>query len=595
MTTGGIYQLITNNGRQDEMLLGTSWLNSNLNKSTAAKIAAGLADTTPSLKDVEQSHYFPLTAHFRPLVAIAYEYQTINAQSVPQWGSELLFSIQQFGEFINDMVIQISIDPVSAANSTFWSKKGVAANGSELISYVNYPGHAIFSNVTFEVNGNILDSYTSDVMNFYEKFYVKQDRKVAWNSMMGQEQAKLGYSNVVTSDNSTGNLRNSGIRQLVSYVDGYQTPKPTQPSLTMYIPLLFWFCLDPSKSLPSVAIPYGQRFIKATIANISNLLQHHHAYYQSLDNSLSQPITANPTIRTMLYACNIFVDSPIHDIFVKRVGFYLIRVYKQQLQQVNVPQGRELLQNLKWPIETIYTAFQPVTNTSGPYRGTTWNQYGIPNVVNVQGSALCNGYKWNPFTVGTNVEAQNYTAAFSAFNQSPLDFALALGVAPTAVLSVDQVNYVLTSAGYPPLKNGTYVNPATPTAIEIAANTPPSSQQSYYISYTPTISTLTFVAQAISLYPVWAETIYNTYVPHTYINEHMKVPTDPGAYMTTFSLYTGMHQPSGYINVSRSREFYIYWTSNYISSTTPANLIVIAIAINFLLVSDGSAVLRFAT
>jgi Major capsid protein N-terminus/Large eukaryotic DNA virus major capsid protein len=595
MTTGGIFQLITNNGRQDEMLLGTSWLNANLQKVTAAKRAAGLEDTQPSISDIEATHFFPMISHFKPLVAVAYEYQVINAQSVPQWGSELIFSVQQFGEFINDIVIQVTIDPVSAANASYWTQSGAQAKGAELISYVNYPGHAIFQNTTWEVNGNVLDSYTSDVTNFYEKFYIKHDRELAWKKMMCQEVPKEGYTSVTSSSLSSGNFRNSGVRQLVRYVDGYQTPKPTQPAMTMFIPLLFWFCLDPSKSIPSVAIPYGQRFIKCAINNVSNLLTHHHAYYQALDNAPANQVTINPTIRTMMYACNIFVDSPIHDIFISRIGFYLIRVHKQQVQQVNTPQGRELLQNLKWPVETIYSAFQPVSNLKGPHFGETWNKYGIPNVVSVNNGGLQNGYNWTPFTSPTNLQAQNYTSSFTSFNGSALNFATALGVPTTTVLTVDQVNYALSSNGYPPLLNGTYANASTPTDVEILTNTPTPQQSAYYYSYSSPVSTITYVAQAINLYPVLMDTFFNAYVPWTYINEHMKTPSDPGAFMTTFSLYTGMNQPSGYINISRSREFYIYWTSNYISSTTPANMIIVAVAINFLLISDGSAVLRFAT
>lgn len=598
MTTGGIFQLITNDGRQDEMLLGTSWLKSQLKKITAAKMSANMQDISPDIKDIEVTHFFPMISHFKPLVAVAFEYQVINPQSVPQWGSELLYSLQQFGEFINDIVIQVSIDPVSAANSSFWTNSSASnASGAELVSYVNHPGHAIFAATSFEVNGNSLDAYTSDVINFYQKFYIKGDKQIAWDRMMGQEIPRSGYTAICNSSISGSSAyRNAGVRQLTTYVDGYQTPKPMQPQLTMFIPLLFWFNLDPSKAIPSVAIPYGQRFIRCQINKTANLLQHHHAYYQTMDNQISNPITVLPTIRSIMYANNIFVNSEIHDLFVKKIGFYLIRVYKQQVQQINVPQGRELLQNLKWPIETIYTAFQPTSNLAGPYRGDTWNQYGIPSVVTVNNNALQNGYNWGVFpTTHTQLQAQDYTAAFLAFNLLALDFATTLGVVPTTVLTVDQVNYALTQNKYPPLLNISYVNPSTPTAAEIIAATPGPCQSSYYITYTPTVDTITFVAQAINLYPALLESFFSSYIPFTYINEHMRCSTDPGAYMTTFSLYTGITQPSGYINVSRAREFYIYWTSSYISTANTVNLIVIAVAINFLLISDGSAVLRFAT
>ena len=65
--------------------------------------------------------------------------------------------------------------------------------------------------------------------------------------------------------------------------------------------------------------------------------------------------------------------------------------------------------------------------------------------------------------------------------------------------------------------------------------------------------------------------------------------------MINFNLYPGTYQPSGHINVSRAREFYIAYTSSVISTSLVGTLVVVAAAINFLLISDGSAVLRYST
>ena len=65
--------------------------------------------------------------------------------------------------------------------------------------------------------------------------------------------------------------------------------------------------------------------------------------------------------------------------------------------------------------------------------------------------------------------------------------------------------------------------------------------------------------------------------------------------MINFCLYPGTYQPSGHINVSRAREFYLQYDSSYVTSSDAAELIVNAVAINFLLISDGSATLRYAT
>ena len=61
------------------------------------------------------------------------------------------------------------------------------------------------------------------------------------------------------------------------------------------------------------------------------------------------------------------------------------------------------------------------------------------------------------------------------------------------------------------------------------------------------------------------------------------------------ALFPRSYQPSGHLNVSRARETYLAWSSSYVGAQSAAQLIVVAVAINFLLVSDGSAVLRYST
>jgi hypothetical protein len=61
------------------------------------------------------------------------------------------------------------------------------------------------------------------------------------------------------------------------------------------------------------------------------------------------------------------------------------------------------------------------------------------------------------------------------------------------------------------------------------------------------------------------------------------------------ALFPRSYQPSGHLNISRARETYLQWTSSYVTASTPADLFAIAVAINFLLITDGSAVLRYST
>ena len=57
MSTGGIFQLITNDGKQDRMLLATQLLNQRLLEIERARASdPKIRDPTPTLADIERTH-----------------------------------------------------------------------------------------------------------------------------------------------------------------------------------------------------------------------------------------------------------------------------------------------------------------------------------------------------------------------------------------------------------------------------------------------------------------------------------------------------------------------------------------------------------
>lgn len=106
---------------------------------------------------------------------------------------------------------------------------------------------------------------------------------------------------------------------------------------------------------------------------------------------------------------------------------------------------------------------------------------------------------------------------------------------------------------------------------------------------------ITITAHGIAIYNDMPTVLFNAYQPFTFGGHNFKTPSDSGVHLITFALFPNSYQPSGHINLSRAREFYLRYTSSVISSTATADLIVLGSAINFLLISDGSAVLRYTT
>jgi hypothetical protein len=808
MSSGGVFTLIANEGRTDRLLLATALLNQRIHDIQCARRAAGKQDCWPTLVDIERTHVLFTNAHYKPFVAIGYEYAKVKAQNgVPAFGSTVTFSIPQFGDFFYDIVCRVrfnnwqcNFDKTPAQNSvnpldnsapcgtggtwdtetgeniydiTWWSKKFPANSndGSQLFRLVNYlgevlvvggdannlvaegqstpptitsacdlyntgdvgsvpsnrsfvnlarwveyPANRLFKKVWFNVNNNPLDEYYDYTNAMYQKFCVQPNKETGYNRMCGQEiphdawsgvkrfevlnsdsstaSAKYNWLSPLTwfqtgiepatvnfqrSDAGTNNFRNScnpnanigsffredvnnGLgngdlfhfgdpllaRYLEKVVDGPQTPKEVQPSLEIMHRLLFWFNDDVRLAIPSVSIPYGQRFISIDLAEVGDMIDQYPGLYvekiytdmntgclancdqvtvAAIDTNIQaicgqepeasedvfncialsnwfkaiysgascaengdiahagtgikffrqdgstgcapdsewvrggrpcgvakvlveyfpyvqEQTTSNLTIENMdMYINNIFVNPEIHDIYIRRIGFTLIRVHRHARITINEQSGEKLINQLKWPVEYLFVGVRPNWNVN---RNNRW--------------------MWRDWHRMTKVDT---------------------GFFPDEGVRVDLFAKDLSS---------TTAQGGNPTVTQNLARLERRSICKSEFAYeSNTVDTLSVAAHGIVLYDYFSSLFYNSYLPFQYGGYNIRTPNDPGALMINFCLYPKTYQPSGHLNVSRAREFYIRWSSSYVSTSSTAELLVVASTINFLLISDGSAVLRYST
>lgn len=628
MSAGAVFKLIANDGKADRMIMATEFLSKRLNDIMCTRDKNGL-DPTPTLVDIERTHLLFVNSHFKPFAALGYEYNKVRVNSgTVTFGGSAQWSIPQFGDFFNDMVVnavlastsattgvvpalpavptgatQISVSStvrLSYINSypatgyyTSYRQEYVTANGTaalvgaaatNFVRYAEYPGQRLPKKVKFDVNGNPLDEYTSNAAVFHQKFRVAPNKMTGWKRLVGQEVPVDAYSDLISMEN-VNNLptahsdRGTGFdevqlvtsRKLMQVVSGAQTPKATQPALDLWIPLLFWFNKDPRLSIASVCIPYGQRFITMELESQANMLfvapgnlflkvtveeqrgsgGANNGLINSVANiGVKSYVTLTPTladnsvidttqgITTMdLYINNIFVNPEIHDIYIKRIGFSLIRIHREQVQPVRNSSDAVLLNNMKWPIESMFVGMRPTYNVSpsNPNQYRDWHRMTsmVDNTVNTFSNA--------------HVPIQpDYTAGWNA-----------------ATLIVAESTYARERVVFP--------------------------------SQEETIDTLQVQAHGITLFETQKSAFFGSYLPYTYGGANLNTPEDPGALLLNFCLYPGTYQPSGHVNLSRAREFYVTYVSSFVDSENPAELIIVGTALNFLLISDGSAVLRYST
>ena len=518
-----------------------------------------------------------------------------------------------------------------------------------MVRYCEYPAERLFSEVRFEINNNPLDAYDWRASNMLRKFTIFDEKLEGYKRLAGQEVAVAGVGGprlariedthynmqpgapLVRANHGVqnapyfGSAQNVGLtpaeytagprhvggdlnptqwsfsssqeystqaaqtgalpfpdpqnvslgtgsfvgsqnmhvqRQQVSVFDGPQTPKYWQPELEIWNRLWFWFCLDARLSIPSVSIPFGQRYVSVAFSDASAIVQDFPGVFvkrvsHTLDGAAAVANAANstqfgsveatyrpyweqssisyPTIQTVeLYINNIFVNPEVHDLFIRRLGFALIRVFRQQVNSHNSSDGQQLLSQLKWPIEVIFCGFQPQINamTSNVNYSRDWHRYGKTY----------------------DSKAVKTQQAFTGLRR---------------LEEAGEIGYFSSSIG------------------EIVDDT--------FVIERPIVKDVSLTAHGVKIHDQFPQAFFSTYEPFHYGGIGIRPPQDPGVMMINFALFTGCYQPSGYINVSRARELYVMWNTGYIGANTPITFSALAVAINFLLVTDGSAVLRYST
>ena len=839
MSTGAVFKLLVNDGKSDRMILATKLLYQRIQDIMYMRSRQGRDDITPTLIDLERTHIIYVNAHFKPFAAIGYEYNKVTPSGIVALGSSVQFSIPQFGDFFHDMVCRVQLSSVQGATGTTPKQQEARADETtvlfpvnisqvaglpsysynivdfdgnliiagttdgtrttatyrNLVRYCEFPGNRLFSNVSFDVNGNPLDSYDYWVPVMLEKFTILPHKRDGYHRLVGQQVPLFGVSspkssaaydaqnnkpqlstyaaagigngtpynaanvqsnatyplkpqliskytptqsnqtvglfhstsNIATSrgtgeafgynyivpvgfastSNPTSLVANVGSSSVAmpnnfldayaggtstadvqydissevkQYVNGPQVPKVSQPPLEIWNKLRFWFNDDVKLSIPSVSIPYGQRFITiilntpenlvyetpslyletisstssdniapvtgwqilaseylwnsatyitdtlsvidigniptagGTLGTLADLLQDNAPIapaspsgdqwfifataiiafqtapndtnadvlataYNTYINSVQTYLTRHPstpnwntinrnlnnllayyndtqtaayvyysytpiyqmmglsglTILNMeLYINNIFVNPEVHDIFIRRVGFTLIRVYREQQTMISSNTNSVLLSALKWPVEYMFIGVQPVWNQNNPSYSGGFISGGNVNVWR----------DWHRMTY------QLETTALQAQSKS------STGASGSTIGQV-----------------GT---------------------DKYYIPVS-TVDSVSMYAHGITIYDTTSDAFYGNYLTFHYGEQKLVTPYDTGCFLINMSLFPRSYQPSGHINISRARETYININSSYLTRQTPGILIIVAVCMNFLLISDGNAVLRYST
>lgn len=300
----------------------------------------------PTINDITTTHHLFLESSFKPFVSIGYEYSKVPVSPIPNFGNSVKIKIPKFGDFFNDMTVYVKLEGLKPINPV------------NRVKYCQFLGHRLFKKIKFITNNIVIDEYTSEDYNFHYQFHVPDHKKNAWKKCVGQEVPTLAY---LTPDPTY-----QPYKQQLNILDGPQTLKPEHTSVEMFIPLLFWY-KDPKLAVPNMTLPFGQTFIEFELAAKDDICA-------CSNFAADAGLFETPTMVDFhLYTNHIYINPDILDIFVKKISITLIRVHRQQEMILNQSFNEILLNELKYPIETMYATFRPTANIEGDDRMDTWH------------------------------------------------------------------------------------------------------------------------------------------------------------------------------------------------------------------------------
>lgn len=447
----------------------------------------------PNVNDINKTHFLFINNQYKPFVEFGFNYIKTSVNSQPAYGNEIEFTIQDNGDFISDMLIYIRLD------------KLVAQDSNDRVRYADFIGHKILKKCQFVISNNVLDEYDRELYNIYYNLHTPEGKKMSWLKCMGQE---IPFIGTLISDPI-----NNEHKELRYISNGFQTLKREHQKLELFIPLLFWFNRDYRLAFPNHLKPFGQLKVRIELEKANQLMGSVDIVNDIYNQNFSIPMIESCT----LYTKHIYMNSDIQDIFISKLGFNLIRIYKKVEKILLSNNDRISIQELKFPIESLYVLFRPSINETGIDNFQTWNINSIANLTYIKTPII--------YDVG--------------------------GIDTLGINNIKFYNEI------------------------------------------PIVNSFRFEGNDSATYGTQSVTFYDGYLP--FISGRNVMSNKNNIYYLPFTFNPQEIQPCGYLNLSKMRELYLEYSSSLIEDYKPVKLYVYATALNFLLITQNSATLKYMT
>lgn len=496
----------------------------------------------------------------------------------------------------NGIVIAAPNGAVTPDGTTLGYVNGAAGRvtASNWVRMVEFPGIALMLNTEFKVQQNEIDKYDRECLVIFNKIGVPQDKRASFNRLVGQDNGDKGRSlHSLGAASATGLLAGSAsglglvaeddckyAHQVAgSALSGPQTPKASQGSIQMLVPLIFEWSLVKCCAIPSVSIPDSDRDVCVRLAPFSDIYKaapgpiriretiNYQAPLQTVIREHPFLIPDSPVvpansgkISCSILVNNIFVDEVLHDVFLLRVGFVKYSCFRMWKSNLNSCEETKRITSLKFAVTEIYMLSVPKTNRTSDQAWQTWHLGAFPDVRT--------SWHSTPILLGGTAGAVGVTAV------------------PTGPAVVGG-----SAAGSTIVVGGRYQRDAL-----------------QFVKCFNTIDYATFTIQSCDYYERNTNLFYNSYLTFVYGGPRVVAPEHCDVIAFYWALHPGLQSPSGNYNASRAREAEVTITCgkdcdgldtvgpvtiNGSVVTREATLYLCAKAINFLLFAECSMVKHY--
>lgn len=257
---------------------------------------------------------------FRSYSNFSKELQKLQFENSVKFGSTHTCIIQNYGDLLSNLYLYIELPQIVSTN-----------NNENWFGYVNGVGYSIIESISFEIGGQVIDTYDYNWLDIYNELY------------------------------------DQGSDTLVGKFNTDITLEENNNAQKLYVPLHFWFTKNFGNALPLIALQYHEVKINISFRKFEEIIK----------SDISNFSYETPNINSYILANYIHLDNTEKKFFSNSKLEYLIE-QTQVLSAIDI--GRKAIVkvplNFSHPIKIIHWIILNDINTNPNIQtGNNWLSY----------------------------------------------------------------------------------------------------------------------------------------------------------------------------------------------------------------------------